>query len=833
MADEAAHQRRSSKTKYSEPRPPEDTLSIEEGKQTSANGVLEALGYEPELVRNRSTLQVTFMSFVLAAIPYGLATTFTYPLIGGGPVNIIWGWLAVSLITLFNLGSTLFLVACINVFESAPGVGIFQAETYQVFLIFIAVTVLANAISAFGNKWLPLLDTFAIFWTLAGLLAIVICVLAIAKGGRRDAKYVFTSFEPVSGWPAGWSFCVGLLQAAYSTSSTGMVICMCEEVQQPSTQVPKAMVGTVILNTLAGFLFLVPLVFVLPDTKALAALESGQPIPTIIQSAVGSPVGSFLLLLPLIVLSLFCVIGCTTAVSRSTWAFARDGGIPGSIWWKQVNKDGVPFNAMMLGMVVQILLGFIYFGSTTAFNAFTGVGVITLTVSYACPIAVSLAGGRKQIKNGQFDLGTLGLVCNIIALGWSILVIPLFCMPSSIPVAADTVNYAPVVFVAFILLASGWYWVWGYENGPKGIQAIGDKRGGRISTLKIQTTFMILFFRLGLRFVSSSQILPRLRDVHNVDKPSPMLFICLIFGGHIISFREMAALDVKERKIPESPLVSVEINTKFKWYQPSIFTRWLPSTNQTVILAFDLDPPIKDRFLIAAMKSDESWLNDPFWVYPCLVEQIALIQEPSVWGIRDHVRLMETDGKPEGRPQPNYRRLHDIARHAIHVNETLDVALQNLEHILVQHESYTNSNPDNASPASEDIRLRLRSWQSFIENLRSRSISNEKRLQNEIQLAFNTVAQHDASVTLEIGRATQLDSATMKTIAFVTLTFLPPTFICAIFSMSFFNFGGDNGWTMSSKFWIYWVFAIPTTAFTTLVWTYWPNIRRILFSKNE
>lgn len=55
----------------------------------------------------------------------------------------------------------------------------------------------------------------------------------------------------------------------------------------------------------------------------------------------------------------------------------------------------------------------------------------------------------------------------------------------------------------------------------------------------------------------ASQILPRLRDVHNVDKPSPMLFICLIFGGHIISFREMAALDVKERKIPESPLVSV------------------------------------------------------------------------------------------------------------------------------------------------------------------------------------------------------------------------------------------------------------------------------------
>ncbi|CAP91292.1 Pc13g02230 [Penicillium rubens Wisconsin 54-1255] len=277
----------------------------------------------------------------------------------------------------------------------------------------------------------------------------------------------------------------------------------------------------------------------------------------------------------------------------------------------------------------------------------------------------------------------------------------------------------------------------------------------------------------------------------------------------------------------------VDHDARFKWYHPNIFTRWLPLTKQTIILAFDLDPPIKERFLKSVMKSEESWLNDPFWVYPHLVEQIALIQEPAVWAIRDHVRSMETEGKPQGRPQPDYRRLHDIARHAIHVNETLDIAVQNIEHILTQHASYTKSKPDNTSPASEDIHLRLGSWQSFIANLRSRSIANEKRLQNEIQLAFNTVAQHDASVTLEIGRATQLDSATMKTIAFVTLTFLPPTFICAIFSTSFFDFGGDSGWSMSNKFWVYWVFAIPTTVFTTLVWTYWPNIRRIFFSKNE
>jgi amino acid permease len=68
------------------------------GNPDAADQLLENLGYKAELSRNRSTFQVAFMSFVLASIPYGLATTLAYPLIGGGPVNVIWGWLAVSLI---------------------------------------------------------------------------------------------------------------------------------------------------------------------------------------------------------------------------------------------------------------------------------------------------------------------------------------------------------------------------------------------------------------------------------------------------------------------------------------------------------------------------------------------------------------------------------------------------------------------------------------------------------------------------------------------------------------------------------------------------------------
>ncbi|KAM0482498.1 hypothetical protein ACHAPX_003016 [Trichoderma viride] len=516
----------SSSSKVGASPPAVDSKQLESNQfssvEDSADHLLETLGYTPELSRNRSTAQVAFMSFVLASIPYGLATTLYYPLLGGGPVDIIWGWVLVSLIIIcvaaslgeitsvyptaggvyyqafmlaspkwrriaswitgwlfivgnititlaVNFGSTLFFVSCINVFEKEPGVGIFAGETWQIFLIFLALTFFCNAVSAFGNKWLPWLDTAAVFWTFAGVIALMITILVLAKEGRNDAKWVFGHFESFSGWPSGWSFCVGLLHAAYATSSTGMIISMCEEVRDPATQVPKAMVATIVINTFAGLLFLVPLVFVIDDLQALAELVSAQPVPTIIKSAVGSSGGAIGLLIPIMVLAVMCGIGCTTAASRCTWAFARDGAIPGSKWWVKVNKTlDVPLNAMMLSMVVQIILGVIYFGSSAAFNAFSGVGVICLTAAYGTPVAISLLSGRKQVRRGKFYLGHLGTFCNVITVAWSLLAMPLFCMPTVIPVTAETVNYAPVVFVAAMLISGIWYWAWGHKNyaGP-------------------------------------------------------------------------------------------------------------------------------------------------------------------------------------------------------------------------------------------------------------------------------------------------------------------------------------------------------------------------------
>lgn len=75
------------------------------------------------------------------------------------------GWLYVvgniTITLAVNFGSTLFLVACINVFETEPGVGIWDASTWEIFLTFLAITFLCNAVSSLGNRWLPLIDVSA------------------------------------------------------------------------------------------------------------------------------------------------------------------------------------------------------------------------------------------------------------------------------------------------------------------------------------------------------------------------------------------------------------------------------------------------------------------------------------------------------------------------------------------------------------------------------------------------------------------------------------------------------------------------------------------------
>lgn len=334
---------------------------------------------------------------------------------------------------------------------------------YQTLLIFWAICLGAFLIVAFGNRFLPMVDTICAAWTAISILIIMIALAAKADVGRHSASYALGHYDTSLSGYGGFTFFIGLLPAAYTFSAIGMISSMAEEVSDPAIKVPKAIALCVPVGGLAGLFFIIPICVTMPPLADIAAAPIGQALPYIFNIVMGSPGGGLGLTFLVLAVTLFCSISITVAASRCTWAFARDDAIPGAKLFAKVNpKLGVPIWALVLTTAVQMLLGLINLGSSSAFLAFVSVGVIALQVSYAIPIGLSLIGDRrKQVNQARWNVGNkLGTTVNCVALCWICFEVVLFCMPGALPVTKVSMNYASVVLVGFACIAGGWYFAY-------------------------------------------------------------------------------------------------------------------------------------------------------------------------------------------------------------------------------------------------------------------------------------------------------------------------------------------------------------------------------------
>jgi amino acid transporter len=370
-----------------------------------------------------------------------------------------WVWLIGNwTITLsVNFGFASLISATISMYHPD-----FNATAWELLLIFYAVCLMTAAICTFANRFLPTVDTICAAWTAGSILIILIALSVKADVGRHTAADALGHYDTeFSGW-GGFTFFIGLLPAAYTFSAIGMISAMAEECDHPATKVPTAMSLCVPVGGFAGLFFILPICFTLPPLEDIISAPAAQALPYIFHVVTGSPGGGLGLTFLVLAITLFCSISITVAASRCTWAFARDDAIPLSRVWSRVDQRlGVPVYAILLVTLIQILLGLINLGSTSAFTAFVSVGVIALAVSYGIPIAISLYNGRKAVSEAKWRLpGIVGPVVNVVALLWIAFECVLFSMPMALPVTDVTMNYASVVLVGFMAIAAAWYGIY-------------------------------------------------------------------------------------------------------------------------------------------------------------------------------------------------------------------------------------------------------------------------------------------------------------------------------------------------------------------------------------
>ncbi|KAH7035312.1 uncharacterized protein B0I36DRAFT_90892 [Microdochium trichocladiopsis] len=169
--------------------------------------------------------------------------------------------------------------------------------------------------------------------------------------------------------------------------------------------------------------------------------------------------------------------------------------------------------------------------------------------------------------------------------------------------------------------------------------------------------------------------------------------------------------------------------------------------------------------------------------------------------------------------------LVDLANQSRHVAIGLSIASHLMSAIkLDKLESYTMDH-------TKDMFLeQLEAFTSGIPSIK-RSLTDSKeyilyiqeRSRNQATVITSLLTHEDARISIklaqaskELAEAAKKDSSAMKTIAIMTMLFLPGTFFAALWAVPSLKW--DQPGVIQDNFWIYWVFTVPSTIIIFTIW---------------
>jgi amino acid permease (GABA permease) len=474
---------------------------------------LHELGYAQELRRNMSGFSNFAVSFTIISILSGCLTLYGYGMNTGGPVLITWGWPFVGIMTLFvglamaevcssfptagglyywsaklaprnpalwswftgwfnflgqvavtagiDFGAAFFLNALLDIQW-----GFSTTQQWHTIVLFAGILILHGALNSFGVRLVALLNNVSVWWHIVGVLLIV-GALAFAPGHHQSASFVFGHFVNNTGWGSGfYVVLLGLLLAQYTFTGYDASAHMTEETRSAAIAGPRGIVMSIVVSLVAGWILLIGVTFAIQSYAG----EAGATVPPaqIFVDAVGAT-GGKLLLVVVIVAQLFCGMSSVTANSRMIYAFSRDGALPGSRFWHQVNpRTRTPTNGVWLAAAGALILGLPYLWNSTAYAAVTSIAVIGLYVAYVLPTFLRLRLGA-EFRRGPWHLGRWSRPIGIVAVTWVVIITILFMLPTASPITGTNFNYTVIAVVAVLGFAAI-YWAVSarkWFTGPK------------------------------------------------------------------------------------------------------------------------------------------------------------------------------------------------------------------------------------------------------------------------------------------------------------------------------------------------------------------------------
>ncbi|KZT33670.1 amino acid transporter [Sistotremastrum suecicum HHB10207 ss-3] len=497
-----------------------DNLHSVETKQNlrhADDALLAELGYKSEFRREFSLLETICFSFSIMGVIASVTSTFSFPLVSGGHVGMIWGWLIPSLFVMTVAASVAELASSM---PTSAGLYYFSAKmaperhsalaswitgwaniTGQITLVcsidFTCAQMITTAI-AVNTDGRVVLDAGATFGILLAILfchgvvcsaatfiiarinifyvivnvgtsiAAIAALLAGAGDTRVSTKDAFTLFENNSGWNNnGWAFLLSFTAPMWTLTGYDSAAHISEETSGAARAAPIAILVGVAGTASLGWLILIAASFATTSVDNLLTttlpLQMGQLFLDTLGKRGMLAIWSFIIVVQF-------VTGAAQGVdaSRVVYAFARDNALPGSRYWKKINGyTQTPVNAVWLVMVVAGICGLLGF-SEAALSSLAGSAVIGLYLSYVTPVFLRITSGRSKLVPGPFSLGRWAIPIGTVACSWVSFICILLLFPGFQDPTAQTMNYA-VVIVMFVFFFAGGWWIIGarkWFTGP-------------------------------------------------------------------------------------------------------------------------------------------------------------------------------------------------------------------------------------------------------------------------------------------------------------------------------------------------------------------------------
>lgn len=262
-----------------------------------------------------------------------------------------------------------------------------------------------------------------------------------------------------------------------------------EEVPDPKRNIPKGIAAQLTIGFITTWAFYIAVLYAITDIDAVFDSPIvAFPLAAMYQQATRSNAGTAALLILFIINQIATIPGAYITAGRMLWTVARDEGTPFSNWVGHVDrKFRNPLNATLCVGIMCTILGCIYIGNETAFNAFVGVFTILTTMSYLAAILPHILTRRQYVKPGPFWMpGVWGYLVHGIASAYIIVYNIIYFFPYALPVSAANMNYS-VLMSGGLTIIVGIYYLWkrnhGYEGPHVHMEIEGEVMVGSVSEM--------------------------------------------------------------------------------------------------------------------------------------------------------------------------------------------------------------------------------------------------------------------------------------------------------------------------------------------------------------